>query len=91
MVFEHITTLVQSFNIFNTGLLILVIALIFAIARGITKDSNDLIEISLLVVLFFMITIFESDYIKAGLLIIACMLTIIYGLKFLLKSKKDDD
>jgi ABC-type uncharacterized transport system permease subunit len=91
MVFEAIGIIFGNINIFGTGMFILVLGLIFALARGITKDKQDMLLYTIIFGMFGTILIFKESFLQNSLFVTISIMIIIWGWNYLDKSGGDQN
>jgi hypothetical protein len=86
MVFEAIGTMMGELNFFGYGAFLVILALVFAISRGITKDKSDMMLYFIIFGSFATILLFSDDVIQTGLFLVTAIVIVIWGWLYLSKS-----
>lgn len=86
--FEAVGTLLGSINIFGVGIYLVIVGMMFSIARGITRDKEDMVLYFIIIGSFGTILLFSEDYIKTFIFLTVGLAIIIYGLNYL-RGRKD--
>jgi hypothetical protein len=89
MVFEATAQMIEEINIFGMGIYILVLAIWFGIARGLTKDKKDIFIYFIIIGAFGTILLFSGDFIKTFIFLATALAIIIYGLNYLRSRSKE--
>ena len=85
--FETVGTMLGSINLLGMGIFLVITALAFAIAKGMTRNIQDTIIMFIMMVSVGIVLLFENDAIQTALYITAGLMIIIYGLKFIISKR----
>lgn len=86
MVFETIGTMLNSFSIFGMGVYVLLIAMGFAIAKGMSRTKESMMMYGIILFGFSMLFLYKRDVSKTALFLTTGLLVIVYAFKFMEKN-----